>query len=114
FMVSTTFTKESHLEIDLPEATGSTPPKQTEQIEVVVDADGGYAINGQKLVNNQIETLRKALREVSGGDTKIPLVITGDANTSYQSIITLMDIAGQEGFVNISMTARVPAEESEE
>ncbi|VUD68817.1 Biopolymer transport protein ExbD [Thalassocella blandensis] len=114
FMVSTTFTKESHLEVDLPEATGSAPAQPSEKVEVVIDANGAYSVNGNKLINNQLETLRRALQEASGGNTKVPFIITGDANASYQSIISVMDVAGQEGFVNISMTARTPAEEIEE
>lgn len=113
FMVSTTFTKESHLEIDLPEAVGNSRADTPDQLEVVVSAAGDYSINGKRLVNNQQDTLRRALKEAAGGNTKIPFIITGDSNSSYQSIITLMDIAGQEGFVNISMTARVPAEDAQ-
>lgn len=108
FMVSTTFTKESHLEIDLPEATGDPVKQVKQQIDVVVDAQGGYAVNGRQLINNQLDTLKRALEEVSAGETKIPFVITGDANSSYQSIISVMDTAGQMGFVNISMTTRTP------
>jgi len=111
FMVSTTFTKESHLEIDLPEATGDPQPQKERQIDVVVDAQGGYSVNGKRLINNQLETLKRALQEISGGQTIVPFIITGDANSSYQSIITVMDTASQMGFVNISMTTRAPGEE---
>ncbi len=108
FMVSTTFTKESHLEIDLPEAAGDKVPDVKRQIDVVVDSQGGYAVNGRQLINNQLDTLKRAIEEVSAGETKLPFIITGDANTSYQSIISVMDTAGQMGFVNISMTTRTP------
>lgn len=109
FMVSTTFTKESHLEIDLPEASGDPQPQNKLQIDVVVDAKGGYSVNGKQLINNQLATLRRALEEVSAGETKVPFVITGDANSSYQAIISVMDTASQMGFVNISMTTKQPA-----
>lgn len=108
FMVSTTFTKESHLQIDLPEANGESLPQRQTQINVVVDAQGEYSVNGKQLINSQLETLRRALLEESGGETKMPFVITGDATSSYQSIISVMDTAGQMGFVNISMTTRTP------
>lgn len=110
FMVSTTFTKESHLRIDLPEAAGDPLPQFKNQLDVVVDAQGGYSVNGKQLINNQIETLERALKEASDGETRIPFVITGDANTNYQSIINVMDLAGKLGFVNISMTTQTPEE----
>lgn len=110
FMVSTTFTKESHLEIDLPEANGDLQPDASVKIDVIVDANGGYSVNGKKLLNNQLETLERALLDASGGETKMPFIITGDANSSYQAIISVMDTAGKLGFVNISMTTKTPEE----
>lgn len=110
FMVSTTFTKETHLEINLPTAEGDQQPVEKAQIEVIVDANGGYAVNGKVLVNTQIPTLQAAIEKISQGERDVPFIITGDANSSYQAIVTVMDIAGKMGFVNLSMTTRAPAD----
>ena len=110
FMVSTTFTKETHLEIDLPEATADKRAVEAKQIEVLVDAQGNLTVNGKVLVDNSSETLHAAVVGVSEGDTSLPFIITGDANSSYQSIVAVMDLAGQLGFVNLSMTTRQPDE----
>lgn len=108
FMVSSSLTKPNHLKIDLPEAEGELQPVHKQQIDIVVDAQGGYSVNGTLLVNNQIETLRRAIEEVSGGDNKIPFIITGDSKSSYQSIISVMSLANEMGFVNFSMTTKAP------
>ncbi|WP_096085799.1 ExbD/TolR family protein [Agaribacterium haliotis] len=108
FMVSTTFTKESHLEIDLPEASADKRQQQTKEIEVVIDQQGNYTVNGRVLVDNNIETLQAAVVDVADGDNQLPFIITGDADASYQSIVAVMDLAGQLGFVNLSMTTRSP------
>ncbi len=108
FMVSTTFTKETHLQVDLPEATGDRPQEEQKQIEILINADGSYAINGKSLVNKQIDTLKAALKETSGGETKMPLVITADAKTPHQAVVTAMDAAGQLGFVHLSITTKNP------
>ena len=108
FMVSTTFTKETHLQIDLPEATGETQPQVNKQIEILINAEGGYAVNGESVINKQIETLKTAIETVSEGNTELPMVITADANTPYQAVVTAMDAAGQLGFVNLSMTTQNP------
>ena len=107
FMVSATFTKETHLAIDLPESSGELLPQQPLQIEITISKSGEYAVNGQALVNGQLETLKRALGKVSQGDSKRPLIITADANTPYQSVVRAMDAAGQLGFSNLSMTTRV-------
>lgn len=87
FMVSTTFTKETHLTLTLPEASGEERVSKVDYLEVVVAADGGYAINGNTLVNKHIDTLMKGLQEVAGDARDIPLVITGDAKAPYLSLI---------------------------
>ncbi|WIO73086.1 biopolymer transporter ExbD [Porticoccaceae bacterium LTM1] len=108
FMVSTTFTKETHLEVSLPEAEGQPNPDLPDSIEIVIARDGSYSINGEALVNRQPETIVKALNLISGGDTSIPLVITADADATHQSFVTAADAAGRAGFVHLSVTSRRP------
>ena len=108
FMVSTTFTKETRLKVDLPEAEGVASVEPPELIEILVARDGSYSVNGKTLVNRQTQTIIAALKEVSGGDTSIPLVVTSDANASFQAGVTAMDAAGQAGFANLSITTRRP------
>ncbi|MFK0570923.1 ExbD/TolR family protein [Endozoicomonas sp.] len=110
FMVSTTFTKETHLAIDLPESSGEILQQQPKQIEITISKSGDFAIDGQGLVNRQLDTIKRALGKVSQGDSKLPLIITADAKTPYQSVVTAMDAAGQLGFVNLSMTTRKDTE----
>jgi len=110
FMVSTTFTKETHLKIDLPEAVGDLQPTLVDQIEVVVDAQGGFSVNGRALVNKQLATLQAAIQDIGAADTSVPFIITGDATTPYQTVISVMDLAGQLGFANLSLTTRQPEE----
>lgn len=108
FMVSTTFLKETELEVDLPEATAEPRSVDDAVIEVTIAADGSYAVNGRVLVNNQIGTLMKALQEISDGDTKRRLVITADADARHQAVVTAMDAAGQVGLTRLSITTRNP------
>ena len=110
FMVSTTFTKETHLSIDLPEATGETSADTPEQIEILINEAGEYTINARQLVDESIDTLKQAIRQVSDGDTSLPMVITADAQTPHESVVRAMDAAGQMGFIHLSITTRKPAE----
>jgi biopolymer transport protein ExbD len=113
FMVSTSFTKETHLKVDLPQANGEPSSDLPEQIEILIAVDGAYAINGRSLVNNKAETLKSALDKLANSNTKIPLIITADAKTSHQFVVRAMDVAGQLGFVNLRMTTRMPEAETE-
>ena len=106
FMVSTTFTKESHLTIDLPEATANSESTPTNTIEFVIYSSGDYSINGQQLVNQQLDILKRALQKELGQQTKVPVIITADAKTPHEAVVKAMDAAGQLGLVNLSITTR--------
>ena len=112
FMVSTTFTKETDLSIDLLEAKGEAA-EVAQHIEILIHADGSYAINGQTLVDKKLPTLLRALQEVGNNDSKTPLIITADAATPHQAVVTAMDAAGQLGFVHLSLSTRRPETQAE-
>lgn len=110
FMVSTTFTRETQLTLDLPEANGEPREVAEQQVEVLVDEAGRYRVNGQPLVDNRVRTLQAAIYKVSAGDTTLPLVIAADAQAAHQDVVRAMDAAGQMGFVHLNISTRMPAE----
>ena len=114
FVVTTTFTRETQLKIDLPQADSATPVQDSEikQLEVLIAADGSYALNGQELVKSDLATLSSALQKESGGDNSLPVVISADARTPHQAVITAMDAAGKLGFshLRISTVEAPPAQ----
>lgn len=108
FMLSSTFTKETHLSVELPQAVGEASVDTKQQIEILISEQGSFSVNGQSLVNNEIETLKSAMMKVSEGKTDLPLLVTADGKTPHQSVVTAMDAAGQLGFVKLSITTRQP------
>ena len=105
-MVTTTFTKETRLLIDLPEANGEVADSSPATLELVIAKDGSYAVNGQNLINRDIKTIMAALREASSGNTDLPLVITADAQATHQAVITAMDAAGRLGFSQLNIATQ--------
>ncbi len=106
FMVSTTFTKETHLAIKLPEASGEVSETPDKLVEVVIDKSGQYSINGHSLISNKLLSLKQAIEKVSLGDHQLPFVITADALTPHESVVRAMDAAGQLGFSRLSITSK--------
>ena len=106
FMVSTTFTKDTQLSIDLPEASGAPGTLAERTLEISITRSGEFAINEVALINNQLKTLINALQKVSEGDNTLPLIITADSATPHQSVVTAMDAAGQLGFSHLSITTK--------
>lgn len=110
FMVSTTFTNETHLQISLPEADGAAVEAKADTLEVLISVDGGYTVNGQNLLNSQPETLRRAIIDQVGDDRKLPFIISADGKAAHQAVVTVMDVAGKLGFAGLSITTQQPAE----
>ncbi|MGE7991961.1 ExbD/TolR family protein [Pseudomonas sp. NPDC089554] len=106
FVVTTTFTRETQLRVELPEAaTGAPAPAQEgKRIELTISAEGVYSLNNHLLPKNDLATLTEALQRESGGDNQLPLSISADGKTPHQAVITAMDAAGKLGFSQLRMT----------
>lgn len=110
FMVTTTFSRESMLNIKLPEAEGSEPERKFKQIELSIDADGIYYLVGEdglprQLVDQKRDTLKQELLKLAGQSRSIPFMISADGKTPHRAVVTALDIAGQIGFKHITFAA---------
>ena len=106
FMVSTTFDDKLQLSITLPQADGAPHQTITDQIEVVVTADGTYVINGERLTGRDSDALRRALIALGQDRMAMPLLIYADAKAHYEAVVRVYDVAGQLGFKQLSLTTR--------
>ncbi|MCG6969946.1 MAG: biopolymer transporter ExbD [Gammaproteobacteria bacterium] len=102
FMVSTTFERESEIEVTLPEAAIDAPVEEEFVIEVTINAQGTYFVNGQRVINTQTTTLKQAMLKVAEGRQDPPIIVSADANTTHQAVVRVMDAARQLGFVHLS------------
>ena len=109
FAVATTFTRETRLGIDLPEASGQPPVAAKQSIDVSVSEAGEFAVNGQPLVDANRKTLAAAISAAANGRKDLPFFLNADARATHQSVVTVMDVAGELGFANISIVTREPA-----
>jgi len=106
FVVTTTFTRETQLRVELPEAASAEQPPadQDKLVEITISADGVYSVNNHLLPKSDLATLTEAIERESGGDTTLPLAISADGKTPHQAVVTAMDAAGKLGFSHLRMT----------
>ncbi len=108
FALATTFSRETRLGIDLPEAGGQPPVASQGAIDVSVSESGEYAVNGQVLVNGERKTLSAAIAAAVNGRKNVPFFLTADAKATHQAVVSVMDVAGELGIVNVSIVTREP------
>ena len=106
FMVTTSFNRENWMQVNLPQANAQTPEAPAARIDVVVDRDGNYLVNGDALINNRITTLIAALEREGGGDDSLLVVLTADENARHQSVVTAMEGIGRAGFASLQIATR--------
>lgn len=108
-LLATSFNHFSRLNIVLPEAQGVSVADDGKQIEVAVQADGSYLVNGMALgVSTEAELINMIQKE-AGTKRDMLFVVAADAQASHQSVVRVMDAAGKLGFVNLNISTVVPA-----
>ena len=104
FMVSTTFDHPSALKVDLPEASAVDAPVDVpDGLELVIDDSGNMFLNDRKLIDSEEKTIKAAFNEASAGDYELPLILRADRETPHHFVVTVMDVAAQLGFSNLSI-----------
>ncbi len=107
-LLATSFNHFSRLNIILPEAEGVALTEQNNSIEVAVQEDGSYLVNGITLASSNEAELTSMLQQEAGNNRDMLFVIAADANATHQSVVRVMDIAGKLGFLNLNISTVVP------
>ena len=110
FMVSTSFVQNQALNVDLPQANGDAQPNEDLFINVVVQQNGRYEIEGSIVVDTSLQGLAKTLKAVveknAARRTSLPVVISADATATHQSVVRVMDACAQVGLTQISLATQ--------
>lgn len=105
-MISTTYSKYTELQINLPTADAEKQLERPNEISVVVNATGQYVIDKVPATFSSIDALASELRR-AGGDRKDPIiVISADALASHQSVVRVMEAARVAGYAQITFTTQ--------
>lgn len=92
FMVAQPLLQKS-IDVQLP-VDANTPPANSTQIVLELDANGGMKINTQPVPNGQLE---QKLREVYTGRPDKVIFVKANGNVKYQDVIHVMDTARGAG-----------------
>ena len=108
FMVSTTFKEKdtSRLHLQLPQAQGAQiPDQQPEHIRITIDQVGNFYVDDRAVVDQQTQTLVRAMNGALGERQGMAVLIQADALTPHQAVMTALDAAAQLGLLKIAFSA---------
>jgi len=105
-MITTTYSKYTELQINLPTADAEKQLERSNEIPILVNAQGQYVINRIPVVYRSVEQLADELRR-AGGTLKDPIVvISADAAATHQSVVRVMEAARLAGLSQITFTTQ--------
>lgn len=108
-MVTTTFSRFSELQINLPSADAEKSPDRPNEILIAVTAQGQYALDKQLLSAAQTANLAETLRQAAARRMDAVLVINADANATHQSVVNIMEAARIAQISRISFATQTNA-----
>src|SRR5438876_936066 len=105
-MITTTYSKYSELQINLPSADADKQLERSNEIAVLVNAQGQYVINRRPVVFRTVNELADELKRAGGGAKEPVVVISADATATHQAVIRVMEAARIAGLSQITFTTQ--------
>ena len=106
-MTTTTYSKLSGLEINLPTADAPQSKEQPEEINVTITAVGETLINKVAVPGEDVAAIQQALQKRVTSPDKLPVVIiNADAKATHQKVIDVMQAAQAAGLSQISFATQ--------
>lgn len=101
-MLTTTYSKYAELRVNLPRADAEKQLERSNEINVIVSANGQYVLQRRAIQFQDVAGLADELRR-AGANMKDPIVvINADNNATHQSVIRVMDAARQAGYGQVA------------
>jgi biopolymer transport protein ExbD len=106
-MLTTTYSRFTGLEINLPSADAAQQQdEKPSEIEVTVTATGQVQVSKKALKTSEVSFIREALQQAANGMNDPVIVISADARTPHQSVVDVMQAAQSAGYPRVSFTTQ--------
>jgi biopolymer transport protein ExbD len=105
-MLTTTYSKFTELQLKLPVADADAQRDYPKEVIVAVGSDGRYSIRGTPVASRSVEAVALALEEVTKDHKDSVIIISADAATPHQSVITVMEAARRSGLTQITFATQ--------
>jgi biopolymer transport protein ExbD len=107
-MLSTTYSRFTELQINLPAANAERLRDRPAEIIVAVAADGRYSINRKAVDGRSIDVLTTELSAAAAGRVDTVVIISADAMTAHQAVVNVLDAARRAGLSRLTFAAQTP------
>lgn len=107
-VVTTTYSRFSELQINLPSAEANQSQERPSQINVAVSATGQYVVERTPVAADPA-TISVELKRAARGNPDPMIIINADANSTHQAVVNVMEAARLAGYGRITFTTQQPS-----
>ena len=104
-MLTTTFSKFTELQLQLPTANAESARDYPKEIVVAISNEGRYAVNKQVLDAHSTDGIATALREANASADTV-LIISADAATPHQALVSAIEAARRLDMRKVTFATR--------
>ncbi len=109
-MITTTYSRFTELQIQLPTADAERSQQRPTEIVVSVSARGVYSVNRQVLEQKDVTSLADQLRTAAGpapvsGQPPV-VIVNADAQASHQAVVNVMEAARVAGLSRLTFATQ--------
>jgi len=105
-MITTTYSKYTELQINLPSAEADKQLERSNEIAVLVSSQGQYVINRKPVAYRGPAQLAEELKRAAATSREPVVVISADATATHQAVIRVMEAARLAGLTQITFTTQ--------
>ena len=112
-MLSTTYSKFTEMELNLPVANAAPQKERPREIVVSVSADGQFSVNHVVVRGRDVQSVSRALAQAAQNVNDPMVVISADAQSSHQSVMMVMEAARRNQINQLTFAAQAPSGSSQ-
>jgi biopolymer transport protein ExbD len=105
-MTSTTYSKFTELQLQLPTAEAEQMRDRPNEIIVSISSDGQYVLNTQRVDGRSVEAVTVAMTTAAQSLKDPVVIVSADANAAHQSVINVLDAARRAGLARVTFAAQ--------
>jgi biopolymer transport protein ExbD len=105
-MITTTYSKYTELQINLPTADAEKQLERPGEVSVLVNAKGQYVINKAPVEFANPEQLAGELRKAGAGLREPIVIITADKDSNWQAVVRVMEASRIAGMPQLTFTTQ--------
>lgn len=105
-MLSTTYSKFTEMELNLPVANAAPQKERPKEIVVSVSADGQFSVNHVVVNGRDVQSISNALAQATQNVNDPMVVVSADAQSTHQSVMMVMEAARRNQLNQLTFAAQ--------